>query len=82
MFILSCRNPRWGTRITMKTILLCILIDVFYFQFWDIRLLGIYVLQSNNVDYLDFFLFEIKDFKEIQNDGSKMADARWRLFHC
>ena len=26
--------------------------------------------------------YEINDFKEIQNGGSKMADQRWRLFQC
>ena len=26
--------------------------------------------------------YEINDFKEIQNGGSKMADPRWRLFQC
>ena len=49
--ILNCRNPRWRTRITMKTILLCISIDVLYFQFLNILLLGIYVLQSNKLDF-------------------------------
>ena len=37
----------------MKTILLGILIDVLYFQFLDILLLGIYVLQPNNFDVWD-----------------------------
>ena len=37
----------------MKTVLLCISIDVLYFQFLNILLLGIYVLQSNNFDFLD-----------------------------
>ena len=40
----------WRTRITMKTILLCFSIDVLYFQFRNILLLVIYVLQSNNFD--------------------------------
>ena len=35
----------------MKTILLCISIDVLYFQLLNILLLGIYVLQSNNFDF-------------------------------
>ena len=47
----NCRNPRWRTRSTMKTILLCISINVLYFQFVNILLLGIYELQSNNLDF-------------------------------
>ena len=35
----------------MKTILLFIWIDVLYFQFLNILLVGIYFLQSNNFDF-------------------------------
>ena len=35
----------------MNTILLCISIDTLYFQLWNIFLLGIYALQSNNFDF-------------------------------
>ena len=51
VFILSCRTSRWQTTIAMKTTLLCISIDVYYFQFFNILLLGIYVWQSNNFDF-------------------------------
>ena len=37
----------------MTMILYIISIYVLYFQFWNIILLGIYVLQSNNFDFLD-----------------------------
>ena len=37
----------------MKTSLLCISIDALYFQLWNILLLGIYVLHSNNFDFYD-----------------------------
>ena len=35
----------------MKTIFVCISVDVLYFQFWNILLLGIYVFHSNNLDF-------------------------------
>ena len=40
----------------MKTILLCISIDLLYFQFLNSLLLRIYVLQSNNFDFKDIFI--------------------------
>ena len=55
----------------MAAILLCFLINVLYFQFWNILLLVINVLQSKNFDFLGYWIKKM--IKKNLNGGSKMA---------